>query len=520
MVGSVLIQANLVVNPPVAYAQTKGQTLDDLFEAVATQVPAFGGMFLSSDQQTLQVYLTDTSPDKVSSAQRTIVDVFGAAVIPEGGIRALQGQYGFLQLREWYKAMVGSILSTPGVTATDINEATNRLVIGLEKSDVEVVVLGEIARLNIPRDVVVTVVTGEIVPLTNTLQDTFTPRQGGYQIVRLTNNVAGYGLTLGTLGFNAIRSNDAGFVTNSHVTQIFWDLDTNHGYPPADFYQASGYFPNQLVGTEFADPQPFPCPPPYPSGYKCRYSDSAFVKYNSGVTWDPGIIAQPTGITTLSPSTANLILTVDPSSKFTIVAPPSKPYLVGLQLSKVGRTTGWTTGPITYAYYPSTCADFVDTNHNVRLCQYVAGSLSSPDGLATFGDSGSPVFRISNSQCEYVELYGILWGGFLFFVPPSPWTGGSVARFFVFSPIGGVPFQQTGVQSPEDLGPLNYLAPSTSTTCAGCMTTSTVTHIVPYSPPWTNVELIQWLVAIATIAMAVSYIVLKRVRFKVRNKDT
>jgi hypothetical protein len=52
----------------------------------------------------------------------------------------------------------------------------------------------------------------------------------------------------------------------------------------------------------------------------------------------------------------------------------------------------------------------------------------------------------------------------------------------------------------------------TNTTClgGGCTTTSTVTHIVPYSPPWTNVGLIQWLVVIAGLVMAGSYILSKQ----------
>jgi hypothetical protein len=217
-----------------------GQTLDDLLEAVARSVPAFGGMFLADGEQVLQVYLLDPSPDNVTAVTDAITEVFGP-IIPQGGVEALPGQYGFVQLREWYRAMVGRVLSTAGVTATDINEAVNRLVIGIETPEIESQVAQALTELDIPSDAVVIVVTGPIEPLSHTLRDVQSPRQGGYQIVRLLNNTAGFGIATTTLGFNALRSGIPGIVTNSHNSQVFWNLDTNAGFPPADFYQAPGY---------------------------------------------------------------------------------------------------------------------------------------------------------------------------------------------------------------------------------------------------------------------------------------
>ncbi len=449
--------------PPVL-----GRTIDDLFEDVARSVPGFGGMFLGEGGQVLDVYLLDQSAEQIEAVEGAIRAVFGP-IIPEGGIRALQGQYGFLELRQWYTAMLGRVLSTPGVVATDIDEAENRLTISIETADVEEQVAQAITELGIPENAVAIVVTGPIEPLTHTLQDVQSPRRGGHQIVRLINNTTGFGIEAATLGFNAIRSSVPGLVTNSHHTQRFWNLDTNGGFPPADFYQAAGYFPAEWVGTESVDTQAFPCPPPYPSGHWCRYSDSAFAKYNTGVAWDPGIIGKTTAPTVLSSTTTNLVLTVDHAAKFTVVAAPTQPYLVGLPLQKVGRTTGWTNGTIV-----STCVDYTQTNPaihpgtTVRLCQYGVGDPQL--GLASFGDSGSPVFRVIDTQCGYVELYGILWGGTNFIIPPPPWGGSSVGKIFVFSPIGGVPFQPTGVQSPQDLGPLTY------TTAAGMCTPATATR--------------------------------------------
>ncbi len=450
--------------------EVESRTLDDLFEEVAELVPGFGGMYLAEDEQVLEVYLLVPSAENVDAVADAIINIFGP-IIPAGGIRARAGDYGFLELRAWYRAMLESVLSTDGVTATDINEAVNRLVIGIETAAAEPEVMLALFELGIPTEAVAIVVTGKIELLTHTVRDQHSPQQGGYQIARLINNVAGFGLVTPTLGFNATRNGVPGFVTNSHNSQVFWNLDTNAGFPSADFYQPL-FSPSFRIGTESVDPQGFKCRPPYPKSYRCRYSDSLFAQYNSGVAWDPGGIAKPTAPTVLSSSIASHHLAVDHSQRFTVVAPPSQPYLVGLQLHKVGRTTGWTTGAIQYAYFPSTCADFVDAQQRVRLCQY---AMTNPLlGLATFGDSGSPVFRIVDPVCGYVELYGIAWGGSQFFVPPPPWNGGSVGKMLVFSPVGGVPFQQSGIQSAADLGPLSYQA-------AGMCNSPTPTVVRPCS---------------------------------------
>ncbi|HSJ87368.1 MAG TPA: hypothetical protein VK909_09180, partial [Anaerolineales bacterium] len=94
-----------------------------------------------------------------------------------------------------------------------------------------------------------------------------------------------------------------------------------------------------------------------------------------------------------------------------------------------------------------TCATWSFAPNNLLLCQYTVSNMQIAT-IAHFTDSGAPVFRLRNFSYqgwEHVELYGMLWGVV---------TGG---QQFVFSPIGGVPFQQTGIQSPTDLGPLDYV---------------------------------------------------------------
>ena len=131
---------------------------------------------------------------------------------------------------------------------------------------------------------------------------------------------------------------------------------------------------------------------------------------------------------------------------------------MGLTLNKVGSRTGWTQGSImqTSANYPFPAphSSFVCGNGlfdpapfspGTLLFQYVVGHpINDVVDVVNHGDSGAPVFRISNARTEHVELYGILWGGI-----------GS--KQFVFSPIGGSPYQPAGIQT--DLGPLDYADP-------------------------------------------------------------
>jgi hypothetical protein len=176
-----------------------------------------------------------------------------------------------------------------------------------------------------------------------------------------------------------------------------------------------------LIGNETADPKFFTnktnkiCP----ISYKCRYSDSAFDQLASGVTADLGFIARP--------DTVGGSLTI--AGSFRVVSEATSNATVGETLNKVGRTTGWSQGPVTRS-----CVHTGVSGSNIALlCQdFVRASVAG-------GDSGSPVFKITDTND--VQLYGILWGG-----------GGSD---FVYSPMANI--QRVG-----ELGPL--------TTCASGFT--------------------------------------------------
>ncbi|MBI2161767.1 MAG: hypothetical protein HYU25_15570 [Candidatus Rokubacteria bacterium] len=137
------------------------ESYDDLLARVEERVPGFGGMFVGQDGR-LAVYLLDLS--QLAAARSAIEAVFGAQRVPAAGVRALQGQYTVSQLKQWTERAT-EMLGVSGVTTVDLDEAKNRVAIGLEDDSATQTVEQALASLGIPREAVVIEVTGQIRPL-------------------------------------------------------------------------------------------------------------------------------------------------------------------------------------------------------------------------------------------------------------------------------------------------------------------------------------------------------------------
>lgn len=372
------------------------RTLDDKFLDVATKVPGFGGMFVEGD--VLKVYLSNLS--QKSAAEAAIVSVFGRDSAKN--IQILQGRYSFVQLKEWNNR-AGALFDTQGIVFTDVDEKQNRLKVGIDNSDFEVIEQ-RLIQLGIPRDAVI-IERADPIVYTSTLQDKIRPIQGGLQIA--------FSNYLCSEGFNGIRSGTTGFVTASHCTNKQGGVENTQHYQN---YVASG----NLIGTEILDPYYTKAKCQRIRGRVCRYSDSEFSSLAPGVDQSLGLIEKTDGINTGS-------LTIVGSFRIT----SEGPSLAGQQVNKVGRTTGWSQGTVT-----GTCVNVGVSGSNIaQLCQDV---VSATVGA---GDSGSPVFSITNShQQDDVELRGILWGG------------DTAGTMFVYSPIANV-------QRTDELGPIDSCAP-------------------------------------------------------------
>ena len=367
------------------------QSIDDELVRMGREIPGFGGLYYD-EQGRPNVYLLDPS-----GAGGTALKALGAEV------RVHRGDFEFERLLDW-RQQLRPLLSLPGVVFLDVDEARNRIVIGVDSSPQGNLnhdrLEHEILTTGVPRLAILLKETGHAEPLIG-LQDKLRPVPGGAQIV--------FSSFICTLGFNAFRGRDFGFVTNSHCTDVFGEVE---GTRYSQNVPASG-----SIGTETADPG-FSSDPPCPVGKRCRFSDSAFAKYDNPRLGGLGKIARPMS----SGSEVGSTTLKDPSARFTLTGRTGSP-LAGDVVQKVGRTTGWTYGSVV-----GTCVDINETSDITLFCQSMVQIGGGP------GDSGAPVFfRLPGNKAR---LVGILWGGA---VDPDLGIVG------IFSPLANIE---------ADLGPL------------------------------------------------------------------
>lgn len=381
----------------LAAQSTTPTTLDDLFAEVGRRVPAFGGMFVDEGKNTLYVYMVPGQPGDLVTLNQAVIDVFGSNRPQQQNIQALPGQYTFVQLKEWYDEMSRVVLAISGTVFTDIDEAKNRLAVGLENANVVPGVQAALRTLGIPPQAVDIEVVPPVEPtqFARTLQSGARPMVGGIQISPGPC----------TLGVPVIGPGLAhGFVTAGHCSNVAGD-----GNSPF-FQPVAGAAVSTLVRNPAYLPAGTPgAPAACPAGRSCRFSDSLFAQLDPGTGATLGAIAQPTfggiawnGVT-----------------NFTITAGLGLP-LAGSTVQKVGRTSGWTQGTVV-----RTCITTNKTTPGLTLiCQYTTTLLQQG------GDSGAPAFGITNLGTGAVTLVGIMWGAY------QPATArGEVG---LFSPLAGI----------------------------------------------------------------------------------
>ncbi|HEX6747253.1 MAG TPA: hypothetical protein VF092_08120 [Longimicrobium sp.] len=376
-----------VTRAPNAAAQRTAPGLDGRFLELSRQVPGFGGYFFDS-QGDLNVYLTDLRQE--AAARSAVADVAagraGSAVHPftrPAATRIRQGEYDFVQLNAW-RERLREAFSISGVQSLDADEAANRVRVGVTSAEAGARVRALAERAGVPAGALVVRVESPV-QLLATVRDYTRPVVGGLQI---DNSGC-------TLGLNVWYSNPgvnvpvgtAGFFTASHCSSVIGGTD-------GSIERQGGV----QIGHELYDPAFFDhaayagCP----TTNHCRWSDVSFFSYDAGVSWQLGAVARTLyrGVGLFQTGSID----VDAANpRFTLVAGASP--AVGTYLSKVGRTTGWTEGPVA-----QTCADVLQrVGDHLLLCQ------DRVDAYAIGGDSGSPVFQWTYSgSSAYVA--GIVWG--------------------------------------------------------------------------------------------------------------
>jgi hypothetical protein len=386
-------------DPALTSARVQSSQGHDLPSAAefARQVPGFGGFFLNKDG-TPTVYLTRGSSR--APAERLLAGYLAAHGLSTAAVRVLEGRYGWNQLQRWQDAASVEALAIPGAVFVDNDETSNRVLIGVEHLSAMGQVKAAVARIGIPDEAVI-VQRADPIQQVSTLQNVVDrPVRAGVQI-----NFPGF---LCSVGFNAttIPGNQASFITASHCTT------KQGGVESTPYWQPLQSVDGTQIATEVADPVYVRGGAGCPRGKRCRVSDASRAAYSNGANQALGLIARTSGANNRS---------LDIVGSFSITSDDCTGpgnlggcLTSGTVVSKVGRTTGWTSGAIT-----NTCVNTgVQGTSIVQLCQtFVSAGVGG-------GDSGSDVFLVTGGT--NVQLAGILWGG------------NSNGTQFVFSPLANV----------------------------------------------------------------------------------
>lgn len=350
---------------PSTPAQQKGQGIEARFAELERQVPGFGGYFYD-EGGALTAYVTDPRNEGRARAALAQLQREGKAKA-DAPLAVKRGRYAFSELSRWNEKLTG-VFAERGVVFTDLDEAANRLRVGVESLALENAVRQRAERAGIPAEALVVSQAEPAVP-TQTLQDLVRPVQGGTQITWYR----GAGLYVCTLGYVL---NTSSYLTNSHCS-------ATQGAP--DGTVAYQNLPNAGIGSEVADP-PYWSGGPCPVGWYCRWSDSALGNLSAGVPFVLHGIHNTTGI-------GSLVI----AGSFTVIGEQAFPA-VGQTLTTVGRTSGKRVGAVTQS-----CVNVQQTGTPIiLLCQDILAAPSAG------GDSGSPVFIDLGGGNAYAA--GIGWG--------------------------------------------------------------------------------------------------------------
>ncbi|MGH7519168.1 MAG: hypothetical protein ACREOC_17175 [Gemmatimonadales bacterium] len=385
--------------------------------SLARGVRGFGG-FLLDPQGVPTVYLTD--PAEVDAAATALAPFLAARGMDRSRLQVRRADFDYARLEGWFEAVSPEALSVPGAVFADLDEASNRLRVGVAHGTAGAEVRRALAALRVPAEAVIVEETAPIRQLvTPTLQERVRPVQGGLMIDFI--------LGLCSLGFNALSGSQLSFITASHCTWAQGGVEGTIWYQHT-WLDFSGS--DNTIGTEVDDPVYFGgrrgrrgngCP----RNRVCRYSDAARGAYSTTQV--------ALGKIAMTPAENGGL---DIVGSFQITAEHASELITpGIVVHKVGMTTGWTSAAVS-----ATCVNVnIDGTSITQLCQTLAGSeLPGAPQIVGPGDSGSPVFIKPGTESA-VTLAGILWGG-------TP-EGGLIA----FSPLKNVE---------QELGNLVVVAPA------------------------------------------------------------
>ena len=389
------------VPEPIMLDVTIGTLLgsDKRFNEISGSVSEFGGYWMDDDGN-MVVALTDTTKktDVLAVARTELNDGIGNT---GGTIRYVEVSRPFSQLLNWKEGLTSQFYSLGVVTFLDIDQANNRLLVGVVNS-AGVSTAKNLARTNgIPDDGIRVVAVGRAYPDRSTAEPYPVESQSDDHTLRerFPQTLGGIMVRHGetdedrcTLWLGVTMSGNQRYVTSSHCdVDGFADLDTT-----TPLYQSTTNAADRL-GYEIADPTRTCTVGGGPgAAADCRWADVAlFGKNTDDDRFVRGWIATTVGVNTND----------EPDDPFPVTAYRHKHaggdslYVVryeggevdGQYLFKVGQLGGRSHGRVQHD-----CVDIYgwpdsQTNYAIR-CQNVANYPRYG------GDSGAPIFHGSNEK--------------------------------------------------------------------------------------------------------------------------
>ncbi|HSJ13603.1 MAG TPA: hypothetical protein VK939_04255, partial [Longimicrobiales bacterium] len=162
--------------PEAARVQAESAGADQA--SLARQVPEFGGLFLDA-QGRPTAYITDL--EQAGRVRPQLAGLARAHGFSPDEIVFLKGNFSYAQLDRAFERATHAAMPLAGSVFTDLDEANNLVVVGVERAGLVNGARAALARAGLPAgsyDVIVT----EPIHQVATLRGKFDPTQGGIQI--------------------------------------------------------------------------------------------------------------------------------------------------------------------------------------------------------------------------------------------------------------------------------------------------------------------------------------------------
>lgn len=131
-----------------------------LFDALAAEIPGFGGLFRTGQCAVVAVLTSDADRESaLAIVRRMLLPIVGRTCGRSLTIGAQEGQFTYLDLTRYFSA-AAPLGAVAGVHTLYIQFSVNRIVVEVASRSVAERVLGRLDELGIPHDAVVIRITG------------------------------------------------------------------------------------------------------------------------------------------------------------------------------------------------------------------------------------------------------------------------------------------------------------------------------------------------------------------------